>query len=110
MVFVLSNRLMPDAGICIEYCRVLGYHMCGIVKDDWTIAMDYLHAGQADVVVVADDRSLDPDRAPRVEVVAHLNTEPTRPDVPTGRRTPNASPTEFRHVRTARINRRGAGA
>lgn len=109
MVFVISDRLLPDAGICIEYCRVHGYNMCGIVRDDWVTAVDYMHSGRADVLVVADDHSLDPDRAPRVEVVAHQNTEPARPDVPTGRRTPNAGP-DVRHIRTARINRRGAGA
>lgn len=109
MVFVLSRRLFPDVGICIEYCIAQGYAMCGVIQDDWTKACDYLHSGKADVLVVADDRALDPDRFPRVEVVAHQDTEPTRPDVPTGRRTTNAGP-EVRHIRTSRINRRDAGA
>jgi hypothetical protein len=86
MVFVLSRRLVPDVGVCIEYCLTQGYNMRGVVQDDWVKACDYLHSGEADVLVVADDRSLNPDRAPRVEVVAHLHTEPAAPDVPTGRR------------------------
>lgn len=86
IVFVLSSRLLPDAAICIEYCRALGYHMVGVIRDDWAKACDYLYHGKADVVVVADDRTLDPDRTPRVEVVAHQHTQPARPDVPTAHR------------------------
>ena len=86
MVFVLSRRLLPDVGICIEYCLAQGYHMRGVIQDDWRKACDYLNSGECDVLVVADDRSLNPDRAPRVEVVAHLHTRPEAPDVPTGRR------------------------
>lgn len=86
IVFVLSSRLLPDAGVCIEYCRSLRYHMKGVVQNDWNKACQYLSEGKADVVVVADARTLDPDRTPRVEVVAHQHTRPTRPDVPTGRR------------------------
>ncbi len=107
MVFVLSSRLLPDAGICIQYCIDHGYHMDGIIKDDWRKADGYLHAGKCDVLVVADDRSLDPDRTPRVEVVAHQHTQPGRPDVPTGRR---ARGEEVRGIRTARVTRPGAGA
>lgn len=101
IVFVLSNRLLPDAGTCIEYCRALGYVMSGVVRDDWAKACEYLYKGEADVVVVADDRTLDPDRTPRVEVVAHQNTQPTRPDVPTGRRA--------RNERTWTVKRNGEG-
>lgn len=85
IVFVLSSRLLPDADVCIKYCLQHGYHVRGVVRDDWHAACGYLYRGEADVVVVADARSLDPDRAPRVEVVAHQNTPPERPDVPTGR-------------------------
>lgn len=86
MVFVLSDRLFPDAALCIEYCRAQRYNMCGVIRDDWRKACHYLYSGEADVLVVADQRSLDPDRAPRVEVVAHQHTQPERPDVPTGHR------------------------
>ena len=85
MVFVLSGRLNPDADICIRYCLAHGYHVAGVVRDDWYTVCGYLYRGEADVVVVADAHSLDPERAPRVEVVAHETTTPERPDVPTGR-------------------------
>lgn len=106
MVFVLSNRLLPDAGICIEYCRLQGYYMCGVIRDDWAKAVDYLYSGKCHVLVVASDETLDPDRAPRVEVVAHQQGQPRpqRPDVPTGRR-----PSRRRSERTRMIRRSAAG-
>lgn len=109
MVFVLSHRLYPDVGICIQFCIAHGYDMGGVIQDDWQKAVDYLYSGKCDVIVVADERSLDPDRAPRVEVVAYQQARPQRPDVPSGRRR-NEGPAEVRHVRTARITRQDAGA
>ncbi len=107
MVFVLSHRLLPDVGICIDYCIAHGYHMDGIVKDDWTKAVDYLYSDKCDVLVVAGDETLDPDRIPRIEAVAHQHTQPARPDIPIGRRRPGD---RVRGVRTSRITRRDAGA
>jgi hypothetical protein len=86
MIFVLKSRLVIDGQICLEYCLAMGYAMRGVVIDDWRKACDYLWRGEADVLVVADARSLDPDRAPRVEVVAHHVSRPARADVPTGHR------------------------
>ena len=71
IVFVLSKHLMPNAHICYEYCLTLGYHAIGLVRDDWQKACDYASAGEADVIVVADEGDMKPDRTPRVEVVAH---------------------------------------
>lgn len=107
MVFVLSHRLLPDAGICIEYCITHGYHMGGVIRDDWAKAVDYLYSGKCEVLVVASDETLDPDRTPRVEVVAHQQGQPQprpqRPDVPTGRR-----PSLRRGERTRMIRRTAA--
>lgn len=86
MILVLSHRLYPDVQTCIEYCLAMGYHMCGVIKDDWKIAVEYLYKGEADVIVVADGRTLHPDRTPRVEVVAHQRSQPDRPDIPAGHR------------------------
>lgn len=86
MIFVLHNRVYIDVKICIDYCLAMGYDMRGVVQDDWRKACDYLWRRECDVLVVADSRSLDPDRAPRVEVVAHHASRPERPDVPTGHR------------------------
>jgi hypothetical protein len=74
MVYVLSDRLLPDAQICIDYCLRQGYTMGGVIRDDWDKAIDYLYSGEAGVLIVADDETLDPDRTPRVEVVAHMPT------------------------------------
>lgn len=86
MIFVLRDRVLVDGKICLDYCLAMGYETCGMVQDDWQRACDYLHRRECDVLVVADSRSLDPDRAPRVEVVAHHSSRPQRPDVPTGHR------------------------
>lgn len=88
IVFVLSGRLLPDADRCIRHCITQGYEMVGVVRDDWSLAMEYLADGRASVLVVASDRDLDPDRAPRIEVVSHYR----RPNSPlslrcTGERT-----------------------
>lgn len=86
MIFVLKSRIVLDGEICLNYCLAMGYQMRGVVVDDWRKACDYLWRRECDVLVVADGRSLDPDRAPRVEVVAHHASRPQRPDVPTGHR------------------------
>lgn len=70
IVFVMSNHLITDADRCIKYCLARGYHMVGVIKDDWMAAMDMLHDGRAEVLVIADPQHLPADRAPRVEYVA----------------------------------------
>lgn len=69
VVFVLTAHLLPDADRCIRHCLSRGYHVVGIVKDNWAEAMRMLHDGRAEVLVVADEQHLDPERAPRIEVV-----------------------------------------
>lgn len=86
MIFVLHDRVTVDGKTCLDYCMFMGYNMVGVVQDDWRKACDYLYRRECDVLVVADTRTLDPDRAPRVEVVAFHRGRPDRPDVPTGHR------------------------
>lgn len=69
IVFVLSEYLLPDAGIGINHCIAHGYE-AQLVKDDWKTAMEYLTDGKADVLVIPDEGHLDPDRTPRIEVVS----------------------------------------
>ena len=71
VVFVLSTRLLPDADRCIQYCIKSGYDMIGLIRDNWREAMEYLADGRAEVLVIADERPLPTDRAPRIEVVCH---------------------------------------
>lgn len=97
IVFCLSARLFPDAGRCIDYCIAMGYHMGGVIRDDWHAAIEHIYTGKAQVLVVADVDHLDPDRAPRIEVVAdRLRNEPPAE----GRE---------RRYRTSRLNRRPPG-
>lgn len=70
VVFVLSQHLLPDAERCIAHCLAQGYHMIGLIKDDWEAAMKMLHEGKASVIVAADPQHVDPLREPRVEFVA----------------------------------------
>lgn len=71
VVFVLSKHLLPNASICYQYCLMLGYNTMGLVLDDWAKAWSYVTSGEADLIVVADPQDMEPDRAPRVEVVSH---------------------------------------
>ena len=70
IVFVLSRYLLRDAARCIDHCRINGYNMIGVVRDDWAEAWGYLRTGKVDVIVVADRQHLDPERSPRIEAVA----------------------------------------
>jgi len=87
IVFVPSDRLLPDAHRCITHCLAQGYHMIGVVRDDWGEAMRLLQTGTADVIVVADEEHLDPNRTPRIEVVAHYQTSHRHGRPISGRRT-----------------------
>jgi hypothetical protein len=71
IIFVTAGHLLIDAERCIRYCAARGYKMVGVIRDDWPAAMDMLHDGRAEVLVIADPEHLDPERAPRVEYVAY---------------------------------------
>jgi hypothetical protein len=101
-VFVLSSRLNPDVSICVRYCLENRYHMVTIIQNNWQEAVDYVRGGGAEVLVMADDHSLE--AAPRVEIVSHQHTiRSTRPAA-------SQRGQDVRGVRTARITRQGAGA
>lgn len=94
IVFVNADRLLPNASICVQYCLAMGYAVVGVVRGSWDEVIGLTRERKAEVVVVAEDDDLPPDRKPRVEIVAHQRAEPA------GHRT----------VRTSRIIRRAAGA
>ena len=71
VVFVVTKHLLPDAARCIGYCVARGYHVIGIIKDDWSAAINMLIDKQAAAIVAADPSHLDPNRVPRVEYVIH---------------------------------------
>ncbi len=71
IVFVHTEHLLTDGSIGVDHCAARGYKMGGVVTDDWATAMSYLLTGLAQVLVIADERHLDPNRVPRIEVAAH---------------------------------------
>lgn len=72
IILVLGQYLYPDVDRCVRYCLAHRYDVVGVVKDNLRQAVEYLHAGKAQVLVVADARHIDP----RIEVVA----DPPSPD------------------------------
>lgn len=100
VVFVLTQHLLPDTERCITYCLARGYHMVGVVKDDWAAAIAMLIDGRASVIVADSPDHVPPDREPRVEYVCHAGR--TRPS----NAGPGSSPRETR----TRVIRRSAEA
>lgn len=80
VVLVHPDRLLPNAAICYQYCLALGYNAVGLVRS-WEEAINVNRAdpGTADVaaevVIVADEAELPPDRRPRLEVVSLMRPE-----------------------------------
>lgn len=74
------------AAHCLEHIGRRGYRLLTIARD-WPVVEQLLRGGSAQVVVFARKSHIDPDWAPRFEVVG----EDTRDDV-AGRRLRNAGP------------------
>jgi hypothetical protein len=72
VIYTPATNVMIKLAICSRLCQELDYEAIAIVRGDWGEAMDYLTSGQAQVIVVAEDDDLPPDRTPRVEVVSHM--------------------------------------
>src|SRR6476659_5812842 len=70
IVFVPSDHFDPHADHCIEHCEERGYTLVAIVRDNWSAVVGMIAAKQAEIVVVSTETHLDPERLPRVEVVA----------------------------------------
>lgn len=73
-----DNRLMAKIGICTQYCIEAGYEAIAVVRGTWEEAMDYITAGEAEVILAAEDDDLPPDRTPRVEVVSQIRENDAR--------------------------------
>lgn len=104
VVFVDPDRLLPNASICIQHCLAMGYHVVGVVRGSWDEVIRLTRTRKAEVVVVAEDDDLPPDRTPRVEIVSRRF--PAASEDQAGRRGSLGG----RSIRTARIIRRAAGA
>lgn len=71
IVFVSSEEFDPHATRCTIYAEERGYELCGIVVDNWDEAQRMHDEHEIDVIVVSEESHVPPDRAPRIEVVAH---------------------------------------
>lgn len=71
VVFVRSDDFDPHAARCTIYCEEQGYNLAGVILDDWPAVLQTIADGEADIVVVSEEAHLDPERSPRIEVVAH---------------------------------------
>lgn len=79
VVFVNPDHLLPNAHACYQYCLALGYSVVGLVRT-WDEAIVVNRADPdrevaAEVVVVAEEADLPPDRTPRLEIVAYSRPE-----------------------------------
>lgn len=59
------------AARCMEYCEQQGYELRGIIRNDWEAAERMMGDGETSVVIVSTEAHLDPQRKPRIEVVAN---------------------------------------
>lgn len=71
IVFVPSDEFDPHAARCTAYAEDRGYELQGVIRDDWAAAQRMLGDGQTSVVIVSEESHLDPNRRPRIEVVAN---------------------------------------
>jgi hypothetical protein len=71
VVFVPSRDFDPHAARCVAYVEERGYELVGIVRDDWAAVQKMMVDGETSVVIVSEERHLNPRRKPRVEVVAN---------------------------------------
>lgn len=71
IIYVPAGEFDPHATRCINYAEDRGYELVGIVRDNWPAALKMAQDGDAPVVIVSEDSHLDPEREPRIEVVAH---------------------------------------
>lgn len=66
-----DSEYEAHAARCLEHCQQRGYEFQGLIRDDWEAAQKMLGDGQTSVIIVASETQLDPDRKPRIEVVAN---------------------------------------
>lgn len=71
VIFIPSGAFDPHAARCAAYAQERGYELVGIVRDDWAAVQRMMRDGEAAVVVVSTEDHLNPQRKPRVEVVAN---------------------------------------
>ena len=85
VVFVPDAKVVPYAKLCLDYCARRGYDIAGVIRGDWPAVAAMLATKAVGVVVVARREHLEPDREPRVEVLAEVAAQ-SRPILARNRR------------------------
>lgn len=70
IIYIPSDAFEPHASMCMQYCEARGYTFEGLVRDDWPAVQRMFDNDEASVAIVSEFKHLDPNRKPRVEVVA----------------------------------------
>lgn len=71
IIYVPSDGFEAHASRCMEYCKAQGYEFKGLIRGNWEAARGMALRGETTVVIVASEQHLDPQRKPRIEVVAN---------------------------------------
>lgn len=71
IIFVPSENYDEHAARGLEHCERQGYDFQGLILDDWEEANRMMLDGETSVVIVSTEEHLDPQRKPRIEVVAN---------------------------------------
>ena len=79
VIFIPETDFETHAATCLDYCAERGYEVAGIISGNWVAAAAMLRDGAAHILIVACDEHLDPDRRPRIEVVADQAVVAPRP-------------------------------
>jgi hypothetical protein len=70
-IIFISGQLDPSAADrCMDHVKERGWEFGGLERD-WDEAVRLAKAGEVDVILVDTEAGLDPNRKPRVEVVAN---------------------------------------
>lgn len=70
VIFIPAEHLATYSAACFDYCAARSYEVVGLVTTSSEAATRMLVDGIANVMVVARRDHLDPEREPRVEVLA----------------------------------------
>lgn len=87
IIYIPSDAFEPHASMCMDYCEAQGYDFKGLIRDNWKAVQQMLDNDEASVAIVSDFKHLDPNRKPRVEVVADQPPANRWDDGPTRRTT-----------------------
>jgi hypothetical protein len=72
IIYVPADERERWEAVCLDYCQRHGYRVVALMlagPGKWDSALAMCGAGEADIIVVASNTHLDPNRMPRIESV-----------------------------------------